>query len=134
MVPNVVPSISMAVILVLFPILRDTLNGVRQLPSLHRRRSSISVREAQWLLLGEMRGNLSRRPSSPSRGPPPLPPNVTRNGGVEPRRRSLSTSPSRTTLAASDPGVDHPQIPVFLDRNRQDDAVRPALIQGGALV
>jgi hypothetical protein len=24
-----------------------------------------------------------------------------------------------------DPGVDHPQIPVFLDRNRQDDAVRP---------
>jgi hypothetical protein len=28
-------------------------------------------------------------------------------------------------LAASDPGVDHPQIPVFLGRNRQDDAVRP---------
>jgi hypothetical protein len=28
-------------------------------------------------------------------------------------------------LAASDPGVDHPQIPVFLARNRQDDAVRP---------
>jgi hypothetical protein len=28
-------------------------------------------------------------------------------------------------LPASDPGVDHPQIPVFLDRNRQDDAVRP---------
>jgi hypothetical protein len=41
--------------------------------------------------------------------------------------RSLSTSPSRTTLAASDPGVDHPQIPVFLDRNRQDDAVRPEI-------
>jgi hypothetical protein len=37
----------------------------------------------------------------------------------------LSTSPGRTALAASDPGVDHPQIPVFLDRNRQDDAVRP---------
>jgi putative transposase len=28
-------------------------------------------------------------------------------------------------LAASDPGVDHPQIPVFLGQNRQDDAVRP---------
>jgi hypothetical protein len=28
-------------------------------------------------------------------------------------------------LPASDPRVDHPQIPVFLDRNRQDDAVRP---------
>jgi microcin C transport system substrate-binding protein len=28
-------------------------------------------------------------------------------------------------LAASDPGVDHLQIPVFLGRNRQDDAVRP---------
>jgi hypothetical protein len=27
------------------------------------------------------------------------------------------------TLAASDPGVDHPQIPVFLGRNREDDAV-----------
>src|ERR1700745_3356327 len=56
---------------------------------------------------------------------PPVHPNVTSNGGVGPRHRSLSTSPSRTTLAASDPGVDHPQIPVFLDRNRQDDAVPP---------
>src|SRR2546430_4235737 len=37
--------------LVLFPILRDTLNGCGQLPSLHRRRSWISVSEAQWLLL-----------------------------------------------------------------------------------
>ena len=43
-------------------------------------------------------------------------PNVTRNGGVGPRHRSLSTSPNRTTLAASDPGVDHPQILVFLGR------------------
>src|ERR1700745_4081051 len=54
----------------------------------------------------------------------PVHPNVTRNGGVGPRHRSLSTSPSRTTLAASNPGVDHPPIPVFLARNRQDDAVR----------
>src|SRR6266436_5498342 len=37
--------------LVLFPILRDTVNGMRQLPSLHRCRSSISMREAQRLLL-----------------------------------------------------------------------------------
>ena len=60
-------------------------------------------------------------------------PNVTRNGGVGPRHRSLSTSPSRTTLAASDPGVDHPQIPGFLGRNRQDDAVRPEnrVVAGG---
>ena len=28
-------------------------------------------------------------------------------------------------MAASDPGVDHPQIPVFLDRNRQANAARP---------
>src|ERR1700758_3766671 len=56
---------------------------------------------------------------------PPVHPHVTRNGGVGPRHSSLSTSPSRTTLAASDPGVDHPQIPVFLGRNRHDDAVRP---------
>jgi hypothetical protein len=38
---------------------------------------------------------------------------VTRNGGVGLRHRSISTSPSRTTLAASDPGVDHPQFPSF---------------------
>src|ERR1700740_3708987 len=44
---------------------------------------------------------------------PPVHPNVTRNGGVGPRHRSLSTSPSRTTLAASDPGVNHPQFPSF---------------------
>jgi hypothetical protein len=37
-------------------------------------------------------------------------PNVTRNGGVGPRHRSSSTSPSRTTLAASNPGVDHPRV------------------------
>jgi hypothetical protein len=46
----------------------------------------------------------------------PVDPDVTRNGGVGPRHRSLSTSPNRTTLAASDPGVDHPQILVFLGR------------------
>jgi hypothetical protein len=44
---------------------------------------------------------------------PPVHPHVTRNGGVGPRHSSLSTSPSRTTLAASDPGVDHPQFPSF---------------------
>jgi hypothetical protein len=31
--------------------------------------------------------------------------------------RSLSTSPSGTTLAASDPGVDHPQFPSFSVEN-----------------
>jgi hypothetical protein len=70
-------------------------------------------------------------PDLPGRGGP----RVTCNGGgprvarrwqrppfhltllVTAGHRSLSTSPSRTTLAASDPGVDHAQ-------NRQDDAVR----------
>jgi hypothetical protein len=41
---------------------------------------------------------------------PPVHPHVTRNGGVGPRHSSLSTSPSRTTLPASDPSLDHPQI------------------------
>jgi flagellar protein FliO/FliZ len=40
-------------------------------------------------------------------------PNVTRNGGVGPRHRGLSTSPSRTALAASYPGVDHRKFPSF---------------------
>jgi hypothetical protein len=40
-----------------------------------------------------------------------IPAGLTRDG-VGPRHRSLSTSPSRTTLAASDPGVDHPHSPL----------------------
>jgi hypothetical protein len=64
----------------------------------------------------------------------PRSPHVTRNGGVGPRHRSLSTSPSRTTLAASDPGADDPQIRVFLDRNRQDDAARPERGPDGAVL
>jgi hypothetical protein len=33
----------------------------------------------------------------------------------------LYSSPSRTTRAASDPGVDHPQIPLSLGQNHQND-------------
>ena len=41
---------------------------------------------------------------------------VMRNGPV---KKVGASTPSRTTLAASDPGVGHPQIPVFLGRNRR---------------
>src|SRR5467141_4147860 len=41
------------------------------------------------------------------------------------KREVAKLKAERDDLTSVRSGVDHPQIPVFFDRNRQDDAVRP---------